>query len=133
MNHQDILWNAISEKKISEREALEQLIEIADDNDLLEEFLSDNELLPPECPHNGLEYTVPEWAVCFLECGDATDLTEHEVELCEIFKTELEENKSMFKNANGYVFSWQNDFRYERGNDVGGGGANCCTVWAIYI
>jgi hypothetical protein len=132
MSNTEILWEAIREKKISEHEALCQLIEIADDNNLLEEFLADNELLPPECPSNGLEYTVPEWAVCYLEYEDKTDLTEHEVELCEMFLKELEQNKAMFPDSNGYVFEWRDDFRYERGNDIGGGAANCCSLWVVY-
>lgn len=133
MSNIEILWDAIRAGKITEREALNRLIEIADDNDLLEDFLSDNEILPPECPHNGLEYTIPEWAVCYLEYRDTSDLTEHEVELCEIFLKELEENKSMFPGSDGYVFEWKDDYRYERGNDIGGGAGNCCTLWAIYI
>lgn len=133
MNNQEILWEAIREKKISEREVLNQLIEVADDNNLLEQFLEDNNLMPPECPSNGLEYTVPEWAVCYLEYGDHSGLDDHEIELCEIFKTELEENKTMFPDATGYAFQWQDDFRYERGNDIGGGGADCCSLWVIYI
>lgn len=133
MSNIEILWEAIRAGKITEREALHQLIEIVDDNDLLEEFLSDNELLPPECPSNGLEYTIPEWAICYLEYGDHSGLTEHEIELCETFKAELEENKSIFKDATGYVFQFQDDFRFERGNDIGGKGANCCTLWAVYI
>lgn len=134
MNYSEILWEAIREKKITEKEALYQLIEIADDNNLLEEFLSDNELLPPECPHNGLEYTVPEWAVCYLEYGDHSGLDDHEIELCEIFLKELEDNKAtMFKGTTGYVFDWKDDTRYERGNDISCGGANCCTLWVVYI
>lgn len=133
MSNQEILWEAINSGKISEREALHQLIEIVDDHDLLEEFLSDNELLPPECPSNGLEYTVPEWAASYLEYGDKTDLTEREVELCEIFLKELEENKAMFPDSTGYVFEWQDDFCYEPENDIGGRGANCCTLWVVYI
>lgn len=133
MSNIEILWEAINSGKITEKEVLYQLIEIVNDHDLLEEFLSDNELLPPDCPSNGLEYTVPEWAVSYLEYGDKTDLTEREVELCEIFLKELEENKAMFPDSTGYVFSFQDDFRYERGNDIGGGAGNCCTLWVVYI
>jgi hypothetical protein len=66
-----------------------------------------------------LTFTIPDWAVSYLEYGDDPDLTPEEVEQLERFKaTEL-------PATGDYELEWGEDAGFIRDHDLGGLAANC--------
>ena len=63
-------------------------------------------------------FTVPEWAVSYLEYGDSSGLTPDEIAQIERFEARL--------NTYGpHGFEWGNDIGFCTNNDIGGLACNC--------
>lgn len=66
-----------------------------------------------------LTFTVPDWAVSYLEYGDDPDLTPAEVDRLDRFiATEL-------PMTGAYTLEWGEDAGFVRDHDLGGLAANC--------
>jgi len=63
-------------------------------------------------------FTVPEWAVSYLEYGDGADLTPEEIAQIERFEAQL-------ASCGLHTFEWGNDIGYCTDNDIGGFGSDC--------
>ena len=63
-------------------------------------------------------FTVPEWAVSYLEFGDSSGLTPDEIAQIERFEAQL-------ADYGAHTWEWGNDIGFCTDNDIGGGACDC--------